>query len=77
MTPELRGPLTAELLPPNDVLPQETTEPSALSAAKAYSVAKILLTPELSKLATEELLPPALELPQLMTEPSALSAAKA
>ena len=54
-----------------------TTEPSDLSAAKAWSVEKIWLTPERSWLATEKLLPPELKLPQVTTEPSLFRAAKA
>ena len=55
-----------------------TTEPSALSAAKASREEKIWLTPDLSWLATALLSPPSPEYPpQVTTEPSALSAAKA
>ena len=54
-----------------------TTEPSALSAAKAERVEKTWVTPELSRLATALLSPPVAGSPQATTEPSSLSAAKA
>ena len=77
MTPELSWLATALLSPPDQDCPQVTTEPLALSAAKAVLVEKIWLTPELSWLATALLLPPSLERPQVTTEPSLFRAAKA
>ena len=52
------------------------TEPSSLSAAKAYLVEKIWLTPEAREEETADESPPKEESPQVMTEPSSLSAAK-
>ncbi len=51
------------------------TEPSLLSAAKAYLAVEICETPELKDELTDEELPP--ELPQVMTEPLLFRAAKA
>ena len=83
LTPELSWLATALLSPPlllsmlSMKEPQVTTEPLALSAAKASCVEKITLTPERSWLVTALLSPPSLASPQVTTEPSALSAAKA
>ena len=64
------------LSPPVNPLPQEMTEPSSLSAAKALMVEKIWLTP-LPSPAMPLLSPPFVGSPQVTTEPSSYSAAKA
>ena len=67
----------ALLFPPPQDSPQVTTEPSILSAAKAYAVEKICLTPGLIRAALSLLITPPEELPQATTKPSLFSAANA
>ena len=60
-------------------LPQVTTDPSCIKAAKAFVVDEISVTFTLPSrlLATVEISPPSFLLPQATTDPSACKAAKA
>jgi hypothetical protein len=68
---------TAEALPPNAEFPHTTTDPSVLTAAKAFEVEEILVTPEVSEAATALLSPPLTSSPHVITLPSDLMAANA
>ena len=76
-TPEVSEEEIADESPPSSESPQVMTEPSSLSAAKAYIDEKIWLTPEVREEEIADESPPRDEDPQVMTEPSSLSAAKA
>mgnify|MGYP000414096406 CR=1 FL=1 len=58
LTPDESEEDTDDESPPLESLPQEITEPSSFSAAKAYIVVKSWLTPEESCEATSEGGPP-------------------
>ena len=76
-TPLLSSEATEELLPPLELEPHVTTEPSVLTAAKALREEKIATTSLASLEATVELSPPLKPTPHVTTEPSVLMAAKA
>ena len=68
---------TALESPPKFELPQVTTEPTVLRAAKARLLEKISITPMDKSPDTLLESPPWFELPQVTTEPSVLIAPKA